>query len=123
VAVGVRAISSGYQGVVKTRTGKLAKVYPEIRDGRVEADVEVDGLGGYFVGERTLVWIPVGKRKAIVLPASAVTTRHGVDTVKIILDGNSLDVPVVLGEAFTGGIGDRVEILTGIHEGDRVVLP
>ena len=44
------------------RKGKLVKIYPEITDGRVLADVEVDGLGDYFVGERTLVWIPVAHR-------------------------------------------------------------
>ena len=124
VTVGVRAVSSGNGDVESvTREGKLAKVYPEIRDGRVEADVEVEGLGSYFVGERTLVWIPVGKRDAIVLPASAVTTRHGVDTVKIIAGDGALDVPVVLGETFAGDDRGRVEILTGIHEGDRIVLP
>lgn len=124
VTVGERAVSTGDGATaITTRQGKLVKVYPEIRDGRVEADVEVEGLSGYFVGERTLVWIPVGKRDAIVLPASAVTTRHGVDTVRIMLDGGALDVPVVLGETFAGDNGTRVEILTGIHEGDRIVLP
>ena len=52
-----------------TGTGKLVKVYPQIQDGRVLADVEVDGLGDYFVGERTLVWIPVGKRSVVSVPA------------------------------------------------------
>jgi hypothetical protein len=123
VSVGERAVTSSDKAVVATREGKLAKVYPEIRDGRVEADVEVAGLGGYFVGERTLVWIPVGKRSAIVLPVSAVTSRHGVDTVRIVTEGGALDVPVVLGERFGGDTGERVEILTGIREGDRVALP
>jgi multidrug efflux pump subunit AcrA (membrane-fusion protein) len=123
VTVGTRAISSGDQAMVATREGKLAKVYPEIRDGRVEADVEVEGLEGYFVGERTLVWIPVGERNAIAVPVSAVTTRHGVDTVKIITEDGPLDVPVVLGETFVGDGSSSVEILTGIQEGDRIVVP
>ena len=121
VTVGERALSAG--GAVTTREGRLAKVYPEIRDGRVEADVEVEGLGDYFVGERTLVWIPVGRRSVIALPVSAVTTRHGVDTVKIVTEAGAMDVAVVLGETFAGGDGERVEILTGIREGDRIVLP
>lgn len=121
VTVGERVLSAG--GAVTTREGRLAKVYPEIRDGRVEADVEVEGLGDFFVGERTLVWIPVGRRPAITLPVAAVTTRHGVDTVRIATDAGDLDVAVVLGEIFADGDGERVEILTGIHEGDRIVLP
>ncbi len=124
VAVGERMIASGSNpGAIATRQGHLAKVYPEIADGKVEADVEVEGLGDYFVGERTLVWIPVGKRSAIMLPVAAVITRHGVDTVRIATDAGEIDVAVVLGETLAGEGGDRVEILTGIRDGDRVVLP
>ena len=68
-------------------TGKLVKVYPQIEDGRVLADVEVDGLGDYFVGERTLVWIPVGKRSVLAVPPEAVVTRHGVDYVRLASRG------------------------------------
>ena len=124
VQVGERMISAGTPGgAVATREGRLAKVYPEISGGRVQADVEVEGLGGYFVGERTLVWIPVGRRSVIALPVSAVTTQHGVDTVKIVTDAGAIDVPVVLGETFAGDSGGRVEILSGIREGDRIILP
>jgi hypothetical protein len=124
VAVGERMLTAGdAAGAITTREGRLAKVYPEIRDGRVEADVEVEGLGGYFVGERTLVWIPVGRRSAITVPLAAVTTRHGVDTVRIATESGEMDVAVVLGETFAGDEGERVEILTGIRKGDRIVLP
>jgi hypothetical protein len=110
-------------GAVTTREGRLAKVYPEIAEGRVQADVEVEGLSDYFVGERTLVWIPVGRRQTITLPLAAVTTRHGVDTVRVATENGELDVAVVLGETFAGDDGERVEILTGIREGDRVIVP
>jgi RND family efflux transporter MFP subunit len=123
VQVGERMISAGKPSAVATREGRLAKVYPEISGGRVQADVEVEGLGGYFVGERTLVWIPVGRRSVIALPVSAVTPHHGVDTVKIAIDSGAIDVPVVLGETFSGDGDGRVEILSGIREGDRIVLP
>ena len=124
VTVGERMISRGAnEGAIATREGRLAKVYPEITEGKVEADVEVEGLGDYFVGERTLVWIPVGHRQAITLPLAAVTTRHGVDTVRVATDAGETEVAVILGESFAGADGGRVEILTGIHQGDRVVLP
>lgn len=121
VTVGERAIRAEPTGAaIATRQGRLVKVYPEIRDGRVEADVEVEGLGSYFVGERTLVWIPVGRRSLIALPLAAVTTRHGVDTVTVDDGTGQIDVPVVLGESFADG---RVEVLSGVREGDRIVLP
>jgi RND family efflux transporter MFP subunit len=124
VTVGERVLSPGTNdGAVTTREGRLAKVYPEIAEGRVQADVEVEGLSDYFVGERTLVWIPVGRRQTITLPLAAVTTRHGVDTVRVATENGELDVAVVLGETFAGDDGERVEILTGIREGDRVIVP
>jgi RND family efflux transporter MFP subunit len=124
VAVGERMLSTGETGgAIATREGRLAKVYPEIAEGRVEADVEVEGLGDYFVSERTLVWIPVGRRQAITLPRAAVSTRHGIDTVRVVTDAGEMEVAIVLGESFSGEDGERVEILTGIREGDRVVVP
>jgi RND family efflux transporter MFP subunit len=124
VTVGERALSSDMSGAVSTRQGRLAKVYPEIAEGRVKADVEVEGLGSYFVGERTLVWMPVGRRSAITIPLAAVTTRHGVDTVRLATESAEIEVAVILGERMLGADGaERIEILTGLREGDRVILP
>jgi len=106
-----------------TGTGKLVKVYPQIQDGRVLADVEVDGLGDYFVGERTLVWIPVGKRTVLAVPPDAVATRHGVDYVRVATDKGDVEVAVVLGATFDDNGEPRVEVLTGLQPGDRIVLP
>lgn len=106
-----------------TRRGKLVKVYPEISDGRVLADVEVDGLGDYFVGERTLVWVPVAHRDVLAVPPAAVTTRHGVDYVRLTTPDGPLDVAVVLGETFQQGGQTLTEVLTGLAPGDRVLMP
>jgi len=43
------AISGSNAGFVKAREGRIAKVYPEIENGRVIADVEVADIGTYFV--------------------------------------------------------------------------
>ena len=125
VLVGRRELADGAaDGEPKVSKGRLAKVYPEIDSGRVLADVEVDGLGNYFVGERTPVWIPVGSRSAIMVPREAVFIRHGVDYVRIVEGGEEADVVVILGEAVTAESGaQEVEILTGLNEGDRIILP
>lgn len=107
----------------KARKGKLIKVYPEITDGRVLADVEVDGLGTYFVGERTLVWVPVAHRQVLAVPASAVTLRHGIDYVRLSGTGEPVDVAVILGETFARDGTDLVEVLTGLAAGDKVLVP
>jgi hypothetical protein len=42
--------------------GRLAKIYPQIDNGRVIADVEVDKLDTAFVNARILVDVPIGTR-------------------------------------------------------------
>ncbi|MCX5513910.1 efflux transporter periplasmic adaptor subunit [Kaistia algarum] len=124
VLVGQRGLSSAEGGAPPaTREGRIAKVYPEISDGRVTADVAVDGIGDYFVNERTLVWIPVGSRQAIGIPPEAVTTKHGVDYVRLVGGEGEMDVAVILGSTFEQGGKTYVDVLTGLRDGDRILLP
>lgn len=124
VKVGERLVSPiGDGGPPVLREGRLVKVYPEITEGRVEADVEVEGLGDYFVGERTLVWIPVGRRRAVTIPVEAVSARHGIDYVRVITEAGPQDVAVILGEEVVADGAARVEVLSGLREGDRLLLP
>ena len=117
VKVAQRALSSGDEDVAPTlAAGKLVKVYPEITDGRVTADVDVDGLGDYFVGERTLVWVSAGARRVFVVPAGFVFRRAGVNYVKTV-DG--AEIVVQPGERRDNGI----EILAGLADDDTLVAP
>lgn len=100
--------------------GKVVKVYPEIDNGNVLADVEVADLGDFFVGERTRVWIPVALKTVVSVPAAAIATRAGVDYVKLA-DGT--DVPVIIGQRFDDKGTPAVEILSGLGQGDKVVTP
>lgn len=122
VTVGRRGLSPDENNGASLK-GTVAKVYPEIEDGRVLADVEVEGLGDFFFGERTLVSIPIGQREIIAVPPAAVTTRHGLDYVTIMHGNEPLEVAVIPGETFATGSGPRTEILTGLDAGDTVVLP
>lgn len=100
----------------KLRKGRVRLVYPEIQGGRVIADVDVENLGDYFVGERTRVYVSTGKREAIIVPAGAVTRRAGVSYVTL-KDGTAIVVQT--GESRPEG----VEILSGLKAGDVVVTP
>lgn len=97
------------------RTGTITKVYPELENGRVIADVTVDGLGGYFVGERALVDLVTGERTAFVVPPAYLSTRFGVTSV--CLEGSRVAM-VQTGAAVPGG----VEVLSGLRPGD-VLIP
>ena len=103
-------------------TGRMAKIYPQIENGRVVADVEVEGLDSVFVDARVLVEVPVGERQSIVVPSAAVTTRSGIDFVSIMRDGAPVARAVVLGEPLVGDAA-TVEVLTGLSAGDVVELP
>jgi len=105
------------------RDGHLAKIYPEIQNGRVIADVEVKDLDTDFVNARMLVEVPVGTRNALLVPASAVTTRSGLDFVMVQEDGQTVERAVVPGEHMQQDGGDYVEILSGLAAGDTVIVP
>ncbi len=115
ILVGARGLQAA-NAPETLRRGRVALVYPQIDQGRVVADVEVEGLGDYFVGERTRVYVSTGTRSAVVVPPELVARRHGIDYVRLA-DGT--DVVVQVGAATDKGI----EILAGLRAGDRVIKP
>lgn len=124
VTVGPRGMNGSASATqAEGRTGRIVKVYPELDQGRVVADVDVAGLGDFFVGERALVWLPVAHRAALVVPPEAITTRNGIDYVRIATAAGSADVAVILGAAQQTPRGAGIEILSGLAAGDRVMLP
>lgn len=112
-------------GTSASRYGKISLVYPQIEDGRVVADAAVEGLGDYFVNERIRVWIAAGQRTAFVIPARFITTRFGVDYVRIRSAANlDIDVPVQRGRPVPSrDMPDGIEVLSGLNASDRLVRP
>lgn len=105
------------------RFGRIKLVYPQIEDGRVIADAVVDGLGDYFVSERIRVWISGGERTAFVVPSGFVSTRFGIDYVKVRAgERGTVEVPVQRGRDLPRpDMPDGVEILSGVRAGDQLV--
>lgn len=111
------------QGGGAERSGRIVRVYPEIANGRVTADVEVDGLESRFVNARVLIRLPVGERPALLVPARAVIHRRGLDFVTLRrADGSEVERTVVIGQRQRGQARDMVEVLSGLAEGDVVVI-
>ncbi|WP_244552631.1 efflux RND transporter periplasmic adaptor subunit [Bradyrhizobium sp. Ghvi] len=106
------------------KSGVIDLVYPQIEEGRVIADATVDGLGEYYVGDRLRVWISGGTRSAFIVPSGYVTTRFGIDYVRLQKDAGTIDVPVQRGRDLpTPTLPDGLEILSGISAGDQLVRP
>lgn len=107
-----------------TQTGRLAKLYPQIENGRVIADVDVPNMDARFVNARVLVRLPVGQSDGLVVPAEAVVTRMGLDFVTVKGDGTeAVERTVVVGEPHLLGGARMVEVLTGLSSGDVVIDP
>jgi RND family efflux transporter MFP subunit len=112
-------------GLNGPRFGSIKLIYPQIDNGHVVADATVSELGDYFVGERVRVWVSAGRRKTIAIPQNLVKTRSGIDYVRLWLkDGPVLDIPVQRGEVLhSPRQRDRIEILSGLAQGDRLLKP
>lgn len=98
-------------------TAAIAQVYPAVDAGQVVADIDAAGLDPSLIGRRIGVRLPVGERAAIVLPRALVSTRFGVDYVRL---ASGQDTPV---QTAPGPDPETVEILSGLRAGDRVVSP
>jgi len=111
-------------GEGRQKKGRLAKIFPLIENGRVIADIEAADVGNYFVGERVMVAVPVARRDVIAVPKTAVVRRAGLDLVRIrTADGRDGEVVVVTGGEVAAPDGPRLEILSGLRAGDKVIVP
>jgi len=101
---------------------RITKIYPELRNGAVIADAEVENGISALVGERVDVLVPVGERRAFLIPKSYITTRYGIDFIKVHIGEHILEAPVTLANPNPDPSG-YVEVLSGLHEGDVVEKP
>ncbi len=104
-------------------SGRLAKIYPQIENGRVVADVEVADLDTAFVDARVLVELPIGERKALLVPAGAIDSRFGIDFVRVGTSRGEIDRAIVTGERIEKDGIPMIEVVTGLVAGEQVVIP
>ncbi len=122
VIVGARGLDPDEKSI---GTGRISQIYPELRNGRLIADVEIGQLGNYFVGERTLVRIAAEKRKTIIIPKDYSFKRYGLDYVKLERAGHKpMEIIVQLGSSvMLGANANKIEVLSGLKVGDHILKP
>ncbi|HET6348567.1 MAG TPA: efflux RND transporter periplasmic adaptor subunit [Candidatus Krumholzibacteria bacterium] len=105
----------------RTWTGTVAEVVPAVdpatRTTLVKIDLPEDAAlrSGMFARAR----FTVGKRDALRVPRSSVVERGGMDGVFLVEDGKaSFRLVQLAGD----GVGEHVEVLSGLRPGDRVIL-
>jgi RND family efflux transporter MFP subunit len=116
-----RGLKAGQAIVVDEVAGgraEVTQVYPAVQGGQARADLAAPGLKPDFVGHRLTARIPVGQRQALIIPSRFVTTRFGVDYVRVKgPQGRFGDAPVQLSPGPAPG---QVEVLSGLAQGDVV---
>lgn len=114
VGATVRLAAEDLGGAVAS--GQISQVYPSITSGQIVADVTAAGLPQALVGRRVRAYVAVGQRQAVVIPRRYVSTRFGVDYVRLIgEDGAVADSPVQTTAAADAAM---VEVLSGLRIGD-----
>ena len=104
------------------RTATIMRIYPELRQGAVIADATVQGGLTALFGERVDVLAPVGERRAVRIPKEYVSTRFGVDFVRVAVGDRFIDAPVALAGPLVDDQG-QYEILSGLKPGDKIQKP
>lgn len=100
--------------------GKLARIYPQIENGRVIADVELPQIDSAFVDARVLVRVPIGQRPALTIPATAIRNVSGLDMVTLQGADGPVQRVIVPGAHHTVDGADMVEVVTGLAPGDAI---
>jgi RND family efflux transporter MFP subunit len=120
-----RALAEGDEiridGASEGAVGRIARVYPQIENGRVIADVAVDGLDEAFVDARVLVRLALGSRDVLLVPESAIITRAGLDFVTV-QGPHQGERAVMLGQRHDENGTVLREVLSGLNDGETVVL-
>ncbi len=112
-------VSFSIDGVGAGMSGKVSEVVPAVdpatRTFTVKIDVAVPGLRSGLYGRALF---PAGTRQGVSAPKSAVVERGALTSVWVVGTDNSARMRLVK----TGrAVGDRVEILSGLAAGERVV--
>ncbi len=108
-------------------TGKVAEITPLLdpatRSAIVKIQLESKGAAGQKGVLRSGLYgkarFPVGKRETITLPQKAILKQGQLQQVYMADSSNMAHLRLIqLGKAY----GDRVEVLSGLREGDRVII-
>lgn len=96
---------------------ELLKLYPDVRQGRIEADLRLpEDQPALPVGRRVSVQLTLDKVERLLVPERLIAQRHGLTFVRRVAGGRTL---VQLGARR----GDRVTVLSGLRAGDRLIRP
>jgi RND family efflux transporter MFP subunit len=113
-------ISVSLDGINGKNTGRVAEIVPKVdpvsRTFTVKLDIPSKGVRS---GQFGRAFFPVGEKKGITIPGSAIMERGQLSAVWAVDTQNIARMRLVKpGDTY----GNRVEILAGLSDGDRIVV-
>lgn len=101
----------------KTFKRKITKVVPSIDPATRTFKVKID-IAGLTGGSFAKINIPVAKKEAIVVPQSAIVQKGELTGVYAVDSDNVISYRLIrTGKTF----GDKVEVLSGLSDGDKII--
>lgn len=109
------------EGLNKQCSGKISEIVPEAQSASRSFQVKVTGPcpTGIYSGMFGRLLIPLGEEDVLVIPRQAVREVGQLELVNVAEDGRIGRRTIRTGRTF----GDEVEVLSGLREGEQVVLP
>lgn len=100
--------------------GTVSEIVPEAQGASRSFQVKVTGPcpEGVYAGMFGRLLIPVGEERIILVPREAIQTIGQVDCVEVAIDSTRIRRAVRLGRE----IDDQVEVLSGLTEGESIVI-
>ncbi|HUB81801.1 MAG TPA: efflux RND transporter periplasmic adaptor subunit [Bryobacteraceae bacterium] len=109
------------EAVDRRISARVSEIVPEVDAASRAYTVKIDlpAMVNLRSGMFGRAWFPMGARKVVTVPTSAVMERGQLQWVFVIEDGSARNRLVTTGKRQPGG----VEILSGLSEGEKVVSP
>ena len=105
----------------KLCNGTISEIVPEAQSASRSFQVKVTGPcpAGIYTGMFGRIIIPLGEEQVLVIPAKAVRNIGQLEMVDVVENGRTDLRAIRTGRRFD----DRVQVLSGLREGEQVVVP
>ena len=109
------------EGLNKECSGTVSEIVPEAQSASRSFQVKVIGPcpAGIYTGMFGRILIPLDEEEVLVIPRQAVRSVGQLEQVEVWKDGRISLQTIRMGRAFN----EDVEVLSGLREGEQVVLP
>jgi RND family efflux transporter MFP subunit len=108
------------EGINKRCSGIVSEIVPESQAASRSFQVKVTGPcpPNMHPGLFGRIYIPVGKEQFLAIPKNAVRNVGQLELVEVVQDGKTITRSIRSGRT----LGDDIEILSGLREGEKIVV-